>query len=125
MASKRRTKKGERVVIGAVADIPPGGRQLVTVKGREIGVFNVEGSFFALLNYCPHRAGPLCRGRLRPLVVPDGVYGLDYEREGEILKCPWHQWEFDLRTGQALCDESLRVRTYQVVQEDGQVVLYL
>lgn len=123
MASRK--KANERFVVGAVADIPPGSRQIVTVKGREIGVFNLDGAFFALLNYCPHRAGPLCRGRLRPLVVPTGVYGLDYEREGEILKCPWHQWEFDVRTGEALYDPSLRVRTYRVEQEDGQVVLYV
>ena len=46
-------------------------------------------------------------------------------REGEVLKCPWHQWEFDIRTGHAIYDPRLRVRTYEVLQEGEDVVLYL
>lgn len=119
----KRTKTGH--VVARTEEFPPGDRRLVTVNGREIGVFNLGGEYHALLNYCPHRAGPLCHGRVRPLVVPDGVYGLDHTREGEILKCPWHQWEFDIRTGAALYDETLRVRTYEVRVEAGNVILYL
>lgn len=112
-------------VVAQAADLSPGQRKLVNVDGREIGVFNVKGEFYALRNICPHRSGPLCLGRVRPLVVTTGVYQRDYEREGEILKCPWHQWEFDIKTGQALYDEKLRVKTYRVVQEGEDVVLYL
>lgn len=119
-----RNQKGRHVVARA-ADMPPGSRQVVNVNGHEIGVFNVNGSYYALLNRCPHRVGPLCYGRLRPLVVSTGVGQVEHEREGEILKCPWHQWEFDIRTGQALFDARLRVRTYEAVQEGEEVVLYL
>jgi nitrite reductase (NADH) small subunit len=97
----------------------------VRIAGREMGVFNVNGSYYALRNICPHRGAPLCRGRLRPLMVSSGVYQVDREREGEILKCPWHQWEFDIKTGQALFDDSLRVKTYRVEQEGDEVVVYL
>ena len=114
-----------RYVVATVADLPPGQRKIVTINRREIGVFNVHGEFYALRNLCPHRSGPLCSGRVRPLVVTTGVYQREYEREGEILKCPWHQWEFDIKTGQALYDEKLRVKTYRVVQEGDDVVLYL
>jgi len=114
-----------RYVVATVADLPPGQRKIVTINRREIGVFNVQGEFYALRNLCPHRSGPLCSGRVRPLVVTTGVYQRGYEREGEILKCPWHQWEFDIKTGQALYDEKLRVKTYRVVQEGEDVVLYL
>lgn len=114
-----------RYVVATVADLPPGQRKIVTIDRREIGVFNVQGEFYALRNLCPHRSGPLCSGRVRPLVVTTGVYQREYEREGEILKCPWHQWEFDIKTGQALYDEKLRVKTYRVVQEGDDVVLYL
>ena len=44
------------------------------VGGREIGVFNLGGTFYALRNICPHRGAPLCRGRLRPLVTSPEVY---------------------------------------------------
>ena len=118
--------KGKRVVVAPTAELPSGKRKIVSVNGREIGVFNLQGDYYALLNYCPHRAGPLCQGRVRPLVVTDRVYGeLTHEREGEILKCPWHQWEFDIKTGQALYDEKMRVRTYRVVQEEDEVILYV
>ena len=121
MAKQERT----RHVVARAGDIGPGERRVVSAGGREFGIFNLGGSFHALLNYCPHRAGPLCHGRVRPLVVERGVYGLGHEREGEILKCPWHQWEFDIRTGQALFDKRLRVRTYEVMEEGNDLVLYI
>jgi len=114
-----------RHVVATAAELPPGARKIVTVNGHEIGVFHVGSAYYALLNYCPHRAGPLCKGRLRPLVLADEVRQIEYTREDEILKCPWHQWEFDLKTGIALYDDKLRVRTYRVVQEGEEVVLYL
>lgn len=110
--------------IATADEIPPGGRKIVTVNGREIGVFNLDGEYYALRNICPHRIGPLCLGRTRPLVLPDGLTDMKYEREGEILKCPWHQWEFDIKTGEALYDPQLRVRTYRVEVEGEQVVLH-
>lgn len=120
-ASRRPTR---RYVVAPIADLPPGARKIVSVGGREIGVFNIGGELYALRNICPHRGAPLCHGRLRPLMVSPGVYQLDRERELEILKCPWHQWEFDVKTGQALYDEHMRVRTYRVVQEGDDIVLY-
>lgn len=125
MASEIAPAKSSRHVIVAAADFPPGGRKIVKIAGREIGVFNVNGHFYALRNVCPHRRAPLCRGRLRPLVISPGVGQVAHEREGEILKCPWHMWEFDVKTGRALHDEAVGVRTYRVVQEGEKVVLYL
>ena len=111
-------------VIATAREIPPGGRKIVNVAGREIGVFNLNGEYYALRNLCPHRTGPLCRGRVRPLVLPEGLSGMIYTREGEILKCPWHQWEFDIKTGRALYDPKLRVRTYRVEVQGEDLVLY-
>lgn len=123
--SRTSGRSRERHVLGPADLLEPGGRCLVEVNGREVGLFNLEGEYFALLNYCPHRSGPLCKGRVRPLIVDEGVYGLSRTREGEILKCPWHQWEFDIRSGEALYDPALRVRTYPVKIENGEVVLYV
>lgn len=121
----KRKRQRSRHVVAQAADLPPGARQVVTVNGREIGIFNVHGDYYALLNYCPHRGAPLCHGRVRPLVVSDDVYQVDYAHEGEVLKCPWHMWEFDIRTGRALFDAKARVRTYTVRQEGDDVVLYI
>jgi 3-phenylpropionate/trans-cinnamate dioxygenase ferredoxin subunit len=107
-------------VVAPVAEIPPGGRKLVDVKGRAIVVFNLGGEFFALSNRCPHRGGSLCAGRLTGLVESSEPGEYRYSRRGEIIRCPWHAWEFDIRTGKSWCDPAkLHVRRYAVSVEPG------
>jgi len=102
-------------IVATVEEIPPGGRKIVEVAGRSIGVFNLEGEFFALRNRCPHQGGPLCVGTLGGLIVAAGPGEYDYSRAGEILRCPWHGWEFDIRSGQSWFDPvRVRVRSYVV-----------
>ena len=111
-------------VVAAVSDIPPGGRKLITVRGRPIAVFNLGGEVFGLLNRCPHQGGSLCEGALTGLVeaVSPGEYR--YSRQGEILRCPWHGWEFDVRTGQSAFDpEKIRAKSYPVGIEPGKTVV--
>jgi 3-phenylpropionate/trans-cinnamate dioxygenase ferredoxin subunit len=110
-----------RHVVAPARDIPPGERRIVTVEGRRIGVFNLDGMFYALLDRCPHQGGRLCLGDAIGLVqsAEPGTYR--YSRPGEFLKCPWHGWEFDIRTGQSWCDpRRTRVRTYEVSVEPGE-----
>jgi 3-phenylpropionate/trans-cinnamate dioxygenase ferredoxin subunit len=113
-----------RHVVAAVADFPPGTRRLVTIKGRPIALFNIEGSYYGLFNRCPHQAGSLYHGLLTglPRSTSPGEYSL--ERCGEILRCPWHGWEFDVRTGQSYCDPArVKVRNFQVEVRDGRQVV--
>jgi nitrite reductase/ring-hydroxylating ferredoxin subunit len=107
-------------VVAAVRDIPPGGRKLVTVKGRQIAIFNVAGAYFGVLNRCPHQGGSLCEGILTGLVESDEPGEYRMSREGEILRCPWHGWEFDIRTGQSYCEpERIAVKNYAVELQPG------
>jgi len=109
-----------RYVVATVGEIAPGSRKLVTVKGREIGLFNIKGEYFALANKCPHEGASLCRGTLVGLAQSDGPGDYRLTRQGELLKCPWHGWEFDVRTGQSWCDpDNTYVRQYAVSVEDG------
>ncbi len=102
-------------IIGTVDEIPPGERKLVTLGGREIGVFNVHGEFYALRNRCPHQGGALCKGRVSGFVTARVPGEYEYTRKGEILRCPWHGWEYDIKTGQSWVDpSSVRVRSYEV-----------
>lgn len=119
-----------RYVVGPVEEIPPGQRKLVVpFRGRAgVGVFNVGGTFYALRNLCPHKLGPLCTGAVTGRMVadrPPGAAGFDlaWEREGEIIRCPWHLWEFEIATGRCLVDRRVRVKTYPVVVEAGQIVV--
>jgi nitrite reductase (NADH) small subunit len=123
---RRRATEPERVVVDRVESFPAGERRLVEAGGPAgIGVFNVGGRYYALRNICPHNQAPLCRGIVGPYVRSNGRGDFVYSREGEILKCPWHEWEFDITTGRAVAVERLRVKTYPVAVEDGDVVLYL
>jgi 3-phenylpropionate/trans-cinnamate dioxygenase ferredoxin subunit len=107
-------------VVAPVGEIPPGGRKLVHVGERAIVVFNVNGEFFALNNRCPHKGGSLCHGRLTGLVQSSEPGQYSYGRRGEIIRCPWHSWEFDVRTGKSWCDpQRLRARPYSVTVETG------
>ncbi|MCZ6678219.1 MAG: Rieske (2Fe-2S) protein [Candidatus Poribacteria bacterium] len=116
----------KRYVVAKVEELPPGERKIVPVGGKGgIGVFNVGGTFYALRNMCPHRGGPLCQGRLRPHIISSGTYQTEFERENEIIKCSWHQWEFDIKTGRALYDPRMRVKTYPVTVEADEVILHL
>ena len=107
-------------IVAAVEDIPPGERKIVEIGGRTIGVFNVKGTFYALRNRCPHQGGPLCQGQISGLLMataPGGEY--TYTRRGEILRCAWHGWEFDITTGQSWFDPAkTRVRAYEVSVEE-------
>ncbi len=113
-----------RHVVAPVGDIPPGSRKLVTVRGRPIAIFNIAGEYFGLLNRCPHQGGNLCEGHLTGLLESPQPGQYVYTRKGEILRCPWHGWEFDIRTGQSYCDpERIRAKAYPVEVEHGKTVV--
>ena len=106
-------------IVGRTTDIPPGERKLVDAGGRSIGVFNVEGTFYALRNTCPHQGAPLCRGSIGGTFEPSSPGEYVWGRQGRILRCPWHGWEFDLTTGQSVFNpHKTRVRRYVVTVED-------
>jgi nitrite reductase/ring-hydroxylating ferredoxin subunit len=110
-----------RHVIAPVDELPPGTRKFLTIDERPIAVFNVKGEFFGLLNRCPHQGGSLCAGAVTGLVLSDEPGKYRYERKGEIIRCPWHGWEFDIRTGQSWCEPSrIMAKQYPVEVQEGQ-----
>jgi nitrite reductase/ring-hydroxylating ferredoxin subunit len=115
-----------RHIVGKVSELPPGERKIVEVQGRSIGVFNVHGTYYALRNSCPHQAAPLCLGAIKGMTMPSKPGEYVWAREGEILRCPWHGWEFDLTSGRSVCNpHKTRVKTYEVtVEEDVSVETY-
>jgi nitrite reductase/ring-hydroxylating ferredoxin subunit len=111
-------------VVAAADDIPPGSRKLVTVKGRPVVVFNVAGEYFGLLNRCPHQGGNLCEGKLTGLLEAAEPGQYRYSRQGEILRCPWHGWEFDVRTGQSSCEpDKIKARKFDVSLTEGRSIV--
>ncbi len=93
------------VPVAAAADIAPGTAKTVVVEGREIALFNVGGTFYALDNSCPHQGGPLAAGWL----------------DGTTVTCSWHAWCFNLTDGTMTLGAFARVDPFDVRVEDGQV----
>jgi nitrite reductase (NADH) small subunit len=113
----------EREVALPLAELPPGTSTTVKAFGTTVAIFNVGGRLFALSNHCPHHGGPLCHGRISGTVLPSRPHEYRYGRDGRVLTCPWHGWEFDIESGQAMFDLSVRVKTYKVQVEESEIVL--
>ena len=96
---------GDFMRVAGTSDIAPGNGIVAEVNGKTIAVFNVEGAFFAIDNTCVHRGGPLGEG----------------EVEGNVVTCPWHAWQYDIKTGQCVNNPSAAVKTYQVKVEGSDV----
>ena len=88
------------------SEIAPGTAKLVAVEGKELAVFNVDGTFHAIDNECPHRGGPLAEGEI----------------EGCIVTCPWHAWQFDITSGESITDD-LKVERYDAKVEGDDVLV--
>lgn len=108
--------QGREHVVATVDEIPHGAHKLVPIGRHGVGVYNVNGTFYAIANYCPHEGGPLCSGRTRGQnIVDDDVPGdAVMVRDKEFIFCPWHQWGFELATGTTAVKPEWSIRTYPV-----------
>jgi nitrite reductase (NADH) small subunit len=96
-----------RIKVAEVGELLPGQGKLVQVDGEEVALFNVNGAYHAMGAVCPHEGGPLHEG----------------EVEGETIICPWHGYDFHVKTGACSPDPELRVRTYVVKTEGNDVCI--
>lgn len=88
-----------------LGDLAEGSCKAVEIAGRSVALFNVQGQIYCLDNTCLHRGGPLGEGML----------------EGEVVTCPWHLWQYNVRTGENLLDPSVKVATYSVQVEGNDI----
>jgi nitrite reductase (NADH) small subunit len=113
--------------VGAAESIPPGQHRVVSAGDRQIGIFNLNGDFYALPNACFHQNGPLCRGRVSGTMFADADSGHkpEWRLEGEIVICPWHSLEFHIKTGRCLAHSNRKVPVYPVRVHDGMLTVTL
>lgn len=115
------------VDLGEVAAFADGQATRVEVDGRGLVVVKRGDDFYVLRDICPHQGARLSGGQVTG-VVPECKPGAEIvlDRDGEILTCPWHGWQFDLCTGRSLVEpEKARVRAYPVRVEAGRVLVEL
>lgn len=108
-----------RFEVCPTSELEPGERKLVTVNGISIGVFNIDGEYYALNNVCPHQLASLCTGPLTGTTTAADAGEFDsWVRDQEIIRCPWHGWEFDVKTGESLFSPHLRTRSFETDVEE-------
>ncbi|MFB6170664.1 MAG: Rieske (2Fe-2S) protein [Haloarculaceae archaeon] len=120
----------ERHVVGQADELSDGERLVTEVEGREVAVFRHEGEYYAYLNWCAHQGGPCGEGSLTGTEIASydretGELRSNWEREGEILNCPWHGWEYDLTSGDCLSRTDVTLPSFPVEVDDGEIVVRL
>ena len=93
------------VTAASLSDLAPGTCKAVEIGGKTIALFNVSGTVYALDNTCLHQGGPLGEGIL----------------EDDVVSCPWHMWEYNVRTGEKVDRPALKVATYEVRVEGNDI----
>ena len=97
-------REGRKVKVGKTKDVPPGrGATVKLNNGKEVALFNHNGEFHAIENFCPHKGYPLADSRLY----------------GNIVECDLHGWRFDIRNGECFEKKDCSIESYEVVVEDG------
>ena len=113
-----------KYVVAAANEILPGQRKLVNVRGRPILIFNLDGDYFGILDRCPHQGASLCKGQLVGLVESDRPGQYNFTRNNEIIRCAWHGWEFDIRTGKSRCEpEKIKATQYNIKTKTGSEII--
>ena len=117
----------DAVVAALTEDVLEGGRVVVDIQGLEIGIFRLDGRLYAWENRCAHLGGPVCQGVLMNRVVERldecmRSLGDDFADEQHIV-CPWHGYEYDVRTGQHPGDPGARLRRIEVEERGGEIVV--
>lgn len=116
----------QQVHAGTVDDFAGGARRIVSVGPLQIGVVAHGGEFFAYENVCVHQGGPVCEGRIMGCVVDEydaegNHRGQRFDEDRPHLVCPWHGFEYDLRTGEYVVDRSQRLRKFDTVLDGSDV----
>ena len=106
-------------------DVRAGAATIVTLGKLSVGIFKLDDGYHALLNVCPHRGAALCEGPVCGTTQPSANREFIYGREGEIIRCAWHGWEFDIRSGESLVDCSVKAKTFTVAVENDKLYVYL
>jgi nitrite reductase/ring-hydroxylating ferredoxin subunit len=116
------------VYVGKQSDFEDRGRKVVARGDLEIGVFRLADEFYAYENRCPHVRGPVCQGRILPrveevLAEDKTSRGQKWSEHNTHIVCPWHGWEFDLKTGRHPGNPHMRLRAFDVTIKGDEVYI--
>ena len=115
--------------VAKASDLKDGDRRIVVSGKHEVGVFFKDGEYHAYSNYCLHAGGPACEGilvnKVVDIIAPDRTYeGQTFSDELPFV-CPWHGYEYDIKTGECAGDRRLRLRKYPVVRRGDEIFVVI
>ena len=115
--------KHEEAHVGALNSFDVGAIRIVQVGRRQIGILRSDGDVVhAVLNVCPHRGAPVCKGTVGGTMLPSAPGELIFANDGKVLRCPWHGYEFDIETGASLFGIMRgKLRKFQTEVRGGEV----
>ena len=99
----------EFVRVAGTGDVKPGSGLVAEINGKTLAVFNVDGMYHVIDNTCVHRGGPLGEGDV----------------EGDVVTCPWHGWEYNVKTGACVKNPAAKVMAYEVKVEGDDIQVRL
>ncbi|MGY6211135.1 Rieske (2Fe-2S) protein [Cytobacillus firmus] len=103
-----------------------GSRKIIKLDQLEIALLNINEKLYAIRNECPHQGISMIYGPVTGTMVSSKPQEYKYGYDNEIIKCPLHGWEFNLKTGKSLFSpEKVSLLTYDVRRENEEIVLYL
>ncbi|NWJ71956.1 Rieske (2Fe-2S) protein [Pseudonocardia sp. ICBG1122] len=108
-----------RLAVLPADELAPGEHRVVRVGTRSIGVFRVGDDYYALADHCPHQGGPLCRGSVAGAPVATGPSDVRLDEGHVLVACPWHGWEYDVRTGHSYQPGDAPARSLPASVEPG------
>jgi nitrite reductase/ring-hydroxylating ferredoxin subunit len=114
------------IFVAKSAEFKDGDRRIVESERGDIGVFHHDGAYYAYANTCTHSGGPACEGVMIPKVVDviaeDRTYhGQTFAEDEMHFVCPWHGWEYDLKTGVCVGDRRRKLKKYDVVRRGDDI----
>jgi nitrite reductase (NADH) small subunit len=111
--------------VGDADELQREGCRVIEAEGRRIAILSVGDRFYALRDRCPHKGASLCRGTIGGTFLASAPGEYIYGRDDQVIRCPWHGWEFDLESGRSLLEpDRVGVRVFPVTVEDGVVVVH-
>jgi nitrite reductase/ring-hydroxylating ferredoxin subunit len=124
--NKNREKPMAEYMAGKVADYADGDRKVVECGEFEVGVFRIGEQFYGWHNRCAHRAGPICQGRimkrvLEPVAEDRTIRAQAYDDSEVNIVCPWHGYEYSIKTGAHQGNPRIRLRKAEISIRDGEV----
>ncbi len=114
----------EKTLVCRADEVTTGKPKIVKLRSLSVGLFRIGDDIHALLNVCPHKGAPLCEGPQCGTTAPVDGAEFIYHRDNEIVRCAWHGWEFDIRSGAHLVNPAIRARTFPVTVESGNVYVH-